>query len=108
MKKNGERPWSLWSRQGSVLLYIALNPDSTVREIAASMGLTQRAIWEHIGDLRRAGMIETRKDGRRNHYRVNLDGPFKHPTIAGVTLRTLLGSLVQAVPRERSGAAAAR
>ncbi len=108
MKKNGDKPWHLWSRQGSVLLYIALNPDSTVREIAASMGLTQRAIWHHIGDLRRAGMIETRKDGRRHRYRVNLDGPFKHPTITGVTLRTLLGSLVQAAPRERSGAAAAR
>ncbi len=108
MKKNGDKRWHLWSRQGSVLLYIALNPDSTVREIADSMGLTQRAIWDQIGDLRRAGMIEARKDGRRHRYRVNLEGPFKHPTISGVTLRTLLGSLVQAAPRERSGAAAAR
>ncbi len=108
MKKNGDKRWHLWSRQGSVLLYIALNPDSTVREIAASMGLTQRAIWDHIGDLRRAGMIETRKDGRRNRYSVNLDGPFKHPTISGVTLRTLLINLASAPLREGAGAAAAR
>ena len=106
MKQNGERPWNLWSRQGSVLLYIALSPDSTVRDIAASMGLTQRAVWDHIGDLRRAGMIETRKDGRRNRYRVNLEGPFKHPTISGVTLRTLLSNLPPAASREQAGAAA--
>ena len=108
MKKNRERPWGLWSRQGSVLIYIALNPDSTVRDIAASMGLTQRAIWDGISDLRCAGMIETRKDGRRNRYRINLEGPFKHPTISGVTLRTVLGNLSQNGSREQDGAAAAR
>lgn len=108
LKKNGERSWGLWSRQGLVLIYIALNPDSTVRDIAASMGLTQRAIWDGIGDLRRAGMIDTRKDGRRHRYRVNLEGPFKHPTIRGVTLRTVLGNLSPVASREGASAAAAR
>ncbi len=108
MNKNGERRWNLWSRQGSVLLYIALTPDATVQDIAASMSLTERAVWDHIGDLRRSGMIETRKDGRRNRYRVNLEGPFKHPTISGVTLRTILGNLSQNGAREQEGAAAAR
>jgi predicted transcriptional regulator len=105
--KNGERRWSLWSRQGSVLLYIAINPGSTVQDIAGGMGLTQRSVWDHIGDLRRAGMIATRRDGRRNRYRVNLDGPFKHPTIRGVTLRTVLGNL-RAASREHAVAAASR
>ena len=106
MNKNGERRWNLWSRQGSVLLYIALSPDVTVQDIAASMSLTQRAVWDHIGDLRRSGMIETRKDGRRNRYRINLEGPFKHPTISGVTLRTVLGNLSRNRAREQDAAAA--
>ena len=108
MKNNGDSRWNLWSRQGSVLLFVALNPDSAVQDIAAGMGLTQRAVWDHIGDLRRAGMIETRKDGRRNRYRVNLEGPFKHPTIRDVTLRTVLGNLSPAASREQAGAPAAR
>ncbi len=107
MTKNSDDRWNLWSRQGSVLLYITLNPDSTVQDIAASIGLTQRAVWDHIGDLRRAGMIRARKDGRRNRYRVNLEGPFKHPTIRGVTLRTVLGN-PRAASRERAVATAAR
>jgi DNA-binding transcriptional ArsR family regulator len=106
LNRNGEKRWNLWSKQGSVLLYIAVNPDSTVQDIAASMDLTQRAVWDHVGDLRRAGMIEIRKDGRRNRYRINLDGPFLHPTIRGVTLRTLLANLPQAVSREGAAAAA--
>ena len=106
MNKNGERRWNLWSRQGSVLLYIALSPDATVKDIAASMGLTERAVWDHIGGLRRAGMILTRKDGRRNRYRVNLEGPFKHPTISGVTLRTIFGNLSPSASRGQSVAAA--
>ena len=108
LKKNGDRSWHLWSRQGLVLLHIALNPDSTVQDIAASMSLTQRAVWDHIGDLRRAGMIDFRKEGRRNRYRVNLDGPFEHPTIRGVTLRTVFGDLLSAASREHAGVAASR
>lgn len=108
MNTNGGKQWNLWSRQGSVLLYIAINPDSTVQDIAADIGLTQRAVWDHIGGLRRADTIETRKDGRRNRYRVNLDGPFLHPTIRGVTLRTVLAKLPQAVSHKREIAAAAR
>jgi len=105
LKKNSDDRWNLWSRQGSVLLHITLRPDSTVQDIAASIGLTQRAVWDHVGDLRRAGMIRARKDGRRNRYRVNLGGPFKHPTIQGVTLRTVLGNL-RAASREHAAAAA--
>ncbi|MCH7485071.1 MAG: winged helix-turn-helix transcriptional regulator [Chloroflexi bacterium] len=108
MKKNGDKRWNLWSKQGSVLLYIALSPDSTVQDIAASMGLTQRAVWSHIGDLRRAGMIHVCKDGRRNRYRVTLDGPFLHPTIHGVTLRSVLGNLPQVASREPTGGTASR
>ncbi len=107
LRKHRGKHWYLWSRQGLVLLYVTLNPAATVQDIAASMGLTQRAVWVHVGDLRRAGMIHSRKHGRRNHYRVNLDGPFRHPTIRGVTLRTVLGNL-RAASREHTGAVASR
>lgn len=108
MKKQSEQRWNLWSSQGSVLFYVATNPDATVREIASGVGLTQRAIWDIVGDLRRAGMIESHKDGRRNRYRVNLDAPFKHPTIRGVTLRTILANLPQDGTGEGARASAAR
>ena len=38
-------------------------------------------------------MLTIRRIGRRHHYRVNLDVMFRHPTIEGIPLRTLLGGL---------------
>ncbi len=45
-------------------------------------------------------MLDVRKDGRRHHYTVNLDGPFKHPVLNGFSLRVILGELVRQTSRE--------
>ena len=87
--------WYLVSSQGSVLFYIAVNPGCTIREIAEELALTQRTIWGLIGDLRRAHMLNVRREGRRHHYTVNLDAEFKHPIIRGPRLRLILGELIR-------------
>ncbi len=87
--------WYLVSSHGSILFYIAVHPECTIRQIADDMALTQRTIWGLIGDLRRAGMLHVRRDGRRHHYTVNLDAPFRHPILKGLTLRVVLGDLVE-------------
>ncbi len=98
MVSNGsiDNHWYLVSSHGSVLFYVALNPDCTIREVSDEMSLTQRTVWGLIGDLRRAGMLTVRREGRRHHYTINLDAPFKHPIITGLTLRQVLGSFVKA------------
>ena len=45
-------------------------------------------------------MLEIRKDGRRHHYSVNLDGPFKHPVLTGFNLRVVLDDLIKQASRE--------
>ena len=92
--------WYLVSSHGAVLFYIAVNPDCTIREIADDMALTQRTVWGLIGDLRRADMLIVRREGRRHHYTVNLDAPFKHPTISGLPLRVLMSELVESHVRQ--------
>ncbi len=95
---NGKRisnHWYLVSSHGSVLFYIAVHPDCTIRKIADEMALTQRTVWGLIGDLRRADMLNVRREGRRHHYTVNLNATFKHPTLTGLPLRTIMGELVQ-------------
>ncbi len=89
-----ENNWYLVSRHGSIIFFVAVNPDCTIREIAESMSLTRRTVWGVIGDLRRADMLHVRKEGRRHHYTVNLGGPFKHPVLNGFSLRTILGELI--------------
>lgn len=91
-----ENAWYLFSSHGSILFYIAAHPDTTIKDIADAMSLTRRTVWGIIGDLRRAGLLHVRKDGRRHHYTVNLEGPLKHPTLfKGQTIRAVLGGLVE-------------
>jgi hypothetical protein len=92
--------WYLVSSHGSILFYIAVHPECTIRQISEDMALTQRTIWGVIGDLRRANMLHVRRDGRRHHYRINLDAAFKHPTIKGLPLRLILGELVERYARD--------
>ena len=89
-----ENNWYLVSSHGAILFYIAVYPDCTISEIANAMSLTRRTVWGVIGNLRRAGMLRIRKEGRRHHYSVNLDAPFKHPVLNGFSLRLILGELV--------------
>ncbi len=85
--------WYLVSSHGSVLFYIAANPDCMIGEITDGLSLTQRTVWGIIGDLRRAGMLQVWRDGRHHHYRVDPEGPFLHPTIEGVKLRSIIHGL---------------
>lgn len=100
-----ENHWYLVSSHGAILFFIAVHPDCTISEIADAMSLTRRTVWGVIGDLRRADMLRVRKEGRRHHYTVNLDAPFKHPVLHGVSLRTVLGELVSRTSRDRETAA---
>lgn len=92
--------WSLLSPQGRVLFYVALCPRCSVQETSAALGLTERAVWGIIRDLRRKDMLVLSKDGRRHRYGVNLDAPLLHPTIEGLTLRPMLGKVVEQANRE--------
>ena len=97
-----ENNWYLVSSHGAILFYVAVNPDCTISEVADAMSLTRRTVWGVVGDLRRAGMLDVRREGRRHHYTVNLDGPFKHPVLNGVTLEVILGELVARTTKQRS------
>ena len=93
-----ERQWYVLSSHGIVLLYISLYPDSTIRDIAEALFLTRRTIWGIVGDLRKAGMIHVRKEGRRHHYSLNFDARLRHPIFEGHTVISLLQLLAARIP----------
>jgi len=89
--------WSLLSPQGHVLFYIALCPDSTTKDIARAIGHTERQIWNIIQNLKRGGMLHLRRNGRRHQYSINFSAPLLHPTIEGLSLRSLMEGAVEQV-----------
>jgi DNA-binding IclR family transcriptional regulator len=92
-----ETQWFLVSSHGAVLFYIAVHPDTTIKEIADGMHLTRRTVWGLIGELRRADYLNVRKEGRRHHYTVKLDGYIRHEALPQIPVRLILGDLVRRV-----------
>ena len=97
----GKQNWYHVSSHGAVLYCIAADPDCTIKELAEALCLTRRAVWGIISDLRRAGMLRVRKEGRRHHYTVNPNAPLRHPSLKRFTLRAILGDIAaQAAQRD--------
>ncbi|GAA3276973.1 MULTISPECIES: helix-turn-helix transcriptional regulator [Dactylosporangium] len=75
-----ERPtWTFLSNHGHVLLALARDPEARLRDVAAAIGITERAAQAIVADLEAAGYLQRERVGRRNHYTINADAPFRHP-----------------------------
>lgn len=61
---------TLLTNHAHVLALIAQTPDIRMREIAASIGITERAVQRIVDDLTVTGYILVTKDGRRNRYEI--------------------------------------
>ena len=85
-----ERQWTFFTNHGHVLVFLATNPDARVRDIAARIGITERATQAILSDLTRAGYVTATKVGRRNTYRVHADRAFRHPIEADHEIGELL------------------
>jgi hypothetical protein len=55
--------------------------------------LTERSAWTLVLDLRRAGMLRTRRERRRYRYSVELDASFELPSLGEFPLRDVVGQL---------------
>ena len=71
--------WTFLTNYGHVLVCIANDPGVRGRDIAAQVGITERAAQAIIADLVSAGYLQRSRVGRRNHYEINPDRPLRHP-----------------------------
>jgi DNA-binding MarR family transcriptional regulator len=83
--------WHFLSNHGHVLVCIALDPDTRLRDISSRVGITERAVFGIVEDLERGGIIQRLKVGRRNRYLVNVDQHLRHEIVAHRTVGDLLG-----------------
>jgi len=62
--------WRFLSNHAQALLYIADDPDVRLRDIASSIGITERATHRIVSDLVDGGYVSRERRGRRSHYEV--------------------------------------
>lgn len=70
--------WTFFSNHGHVLACLAQDHEARLRDVAARIGITERAVQKIVRDLQDAGVITVRKHGRRNRYRINGRKPLRH------------------------------
>lgn len=85
--------WGFLSNHGRVLLFLARDPGMRLRDIAASLGITERSAFGIVTDLTAAGYISKRKDGRRNHYQIQAHQPLPERTSRERTIGEVLALL---------------
>ena len=67
--------WSFLTNHARVLLCIAHDPGMRLRDLAASLGITERSAHGIVTDLATAGYVVKQKDGRRNRYQIQAHLP---------------------------------
>jgi len=85
--------WTLLSNHGAALLHVAENPDTTVRQLADAIGVTERAAARILHNLREEGYIEATRVGRRNTYRLETSLPLRHRVGRDISVAQLLAGL---------------
>jgi Fe-S oxidoreductase len=61
-----------------------------VRDIAARVGITERATQAILSDLAHEGYLDRIRVGRRNHYKVRRGVRFRHPIVRATTVGEVL------------------
>jgi DNA-binding transcriptional ArsR family regulator len=85
--------WTFLTNHAHVLRVLAADPDVRVRDLAALVGVTERAALRILHDLEMSGYVERERVGRRTHYRLQLDQAMRHPMERGLSVATLLHAL---------------
>ncbi len=88
--KAQQKPWSLFSRYGHVLLYIYRHPGVRMRDISTGLELTERTVQKIILRLEESGTLERKREGRNNRYWINFDLDLPHQGEMSLDLQAIL------------------
>ena len=72
--------WTFLTNHAVVLLALAADPSQRLRDVAAAVGITERAVQRIVADLENAGYLTLSRVGRRNQYALHAERPLRHPS----------------------------
>jgi DNA-binding transcriptional ArsR family regulator len=85
--------WKFLTNHAMVLCLIAQQPRITAREIASTIGITEKATRNIINDLEADGYITKKREGRRIKYSFDPDMPLRSETLQDKAIGDLLKTL---------------
>lgn len=91
--------WNFFTNHAHVLICLARTPEQPLREVAVSVGITERAVQRIVAELEGAGYLERQRVGRQNCYVIHAEGQLRHPLEAHRTIGDLLDVVVPRASR---------
>ena len=99
--------WTFFSNYGHVLVCLARNREARLRDVAADVGITERAVQKIVRDMQDAGIITVSKQGRCNRYRINRRKSLRHGLESHCSVGKLLNLVAKPAPGQAAAAGAA-
>jgi DNA-binding IclR family transcriptional regulator len=94
--------WGFLTNHATVLIHVFEHPRSTLREIANAVGITERAALSILRQLEEEDCVRRTKEGRRNHYEVNLHAILASQTKGPYTVEEIVRALANLISRLRA------
>ncbi len=73
--------WDFLTNHAHVLVCVAHDSGIRLRDIAAAVGITERAAHRILSELVEEGYVLRERQGRRNRYQVKPELPLRHPLV---------------------------
>ena len=86
--------WGFLTNHAHVLVCVAHDPGVRLRDIAAAVGITERAAHRIVTELVEEGYLLREREGRRNRYQVVEGLSLRHPLVEDRRVGELLAVLV--------------
>ncbi|MFI1565326.1 helix-turn-helix transcriptional regulator [Streptomyces sp. NPDC020490] len=86
--------WTFLTNHARVLITLARDPESRLRDVAGLIGITERAVQLIVADLEAAGYLTRTRVGRRNRYTIDPTVGLRHPTEADRPVGELLATFL--------------
>jgi len=90
MSTEKSQTWTFLTNHARVLTLVADEPAIRMRDVAARIGITERAAQRIVAELEEAGYLSHDKVGRRNQYHIRSDVGLRHPLEQDVEVGKLL------------------
>ena len=70
--------WTFLTNHLHVILCLHRDKETTVRNLASYIGITERSVQRILNELVDCGVITRERDGRRNVYKIDYDYRLRH------------------------------
>jgi DNA-binding IclR family transcriptional regulator len=82
------------------MITVARDPGIRLRDIAAQVGITERAAHRVVSELVAEGYLTRERDGRRNRYAIGTNGALNHSLVGDAKVSDLLRVFVPPTDQE--------